>query len=156
LVMGSGYWRCMWWWWLAAAVVVTNHQALATVDSRMVERIYCMTLLFYLFIEIFISANTDCWNWNEDQIRLHYWNLVYQRNSCLCNSGVQCIVNHIRLLLWDRDTRSYSYYVEVTVGLRSYCNCSWLVVELTSSRVVVRQSCILMLDGRVRVLLITI
>ncbi len=27
--------------------------------------------------------------------------------------GMQCIINHIRLLLWDKDARSYSYYVEV-------------------------------------------
>jgi BTB/POZ domain-containing protein 9 len=29
--------------------------------------------------------------------------------------GVQSIVNHIRLLLWDKDARSYSYYVEVSM-----------------------------------------
>uniref|UniRef100_A0A8C5E3H3 BTB/POZ domain-containing protein 9 n=1 Tax=Gouania willdenowi TaxID=441366 RepID=A0A8C5E3H3_GOUWI len=29
--------------------------------------------------------------------------------------GVASIINHIRLLLWDRDSRSYSYYIEVSM-----------------------------------------
>lgn len=28
--------------------------------------------------------------------------------------GTICIINHIKMLLWDRDARSYSYYVEVS------------------------------------------
>ncbi|KAE8600233.1 hypothetical protein XENTR_v10013142 [Xenopus tropicalis] len=38
-----------------------------------------------------------------------------------CRSGIQVklgqpsIINHIRLLLWDRDSRSYSYYIEVSM-----------------------------------------
>lgn len=30
--------------------------------------------------------------------------------------GKMFIINHIKILLWDRDTRSYSYYVEVSVN----------------------------------------
>lgn len=30
--------------------------------------------------------------------------------------GTICIVNHIKILLWDRDARSYSYFVEVSVN----------------------------------------
>nr|XP_006004592.1 PREDICTED: BTB/POZ domain-containing protein 9 [Latimeria chalumnae] len=38
-----------------------------------------------------------------------------------CRSGLQVklgqpsIINHIRILLWDRDSRSYSYYIEVSM-----------------------------------------
>ncbi|XP_055339513.1 BTB/POZ domain-containing protein 9-like [Paramacrobiotus metropolitanus] len=28
--------------------------------------------------------------------------------------GMPCIINHIRMLLWDKDQRSYSYYVELS------------------------------------------
>ncbi|XP_033157179.1 BTB/POZ domain-containing protein 9-like [Drosophila mauritiana] len=28
--------------------------------------------------------------------------------------GTFCMINHIRILLWDRDSRAYSYYVEVS------------------------------------------
>lgn len=28
--------------------------------------------------------------------------------------GTMCMINHIRMLLWDRDSRAYSYYVEVS------------------------------------------
>lgn len=31
----------------------------------------------------------------------------------LIKLGTQCIINHVKMLLWDRDMRSYSYYIEV-------------------------------------------
>lgn len=34
--------------------------------------------------------------------------------------GAPCIVNHLRLLLWDRDSRAYSYYVEVSVDQKDW------------------------------------
>lgn len=33
----------------------------------------------------------------------------------LIKLGMQCIVNHMRLLLWDKDMRGYSYYIEVSM-----------------------------------------
>lgn len=29
--------------------------------------------------------------------------------------GMQCIINHIRMLLWDKDSRAYSFYIEVSM-----------------------------------------
>lgn len=34
--------------------------------------------------------------------------------------GRPCIINHMRLLLWDRDMRSYSYYIEVSVDQKDW------------------------------------
>lgn len=34
--------------------------------------------------------------------------------------GAQYIINHIRLLLWDRDQRSYSYYIEVSMDKQDW------------------------------------
>uniref|UniRef100_A0A182YNJ8 BTB/POZ domain-containing protein 9 n=1 Tax=Anopheles stephensi TaxID=30069 RepID=A0A182YNJ8_ANOST len=34
--------------------------------------------------------------------------------------GKLFIINHIKVLLWDRDTRSYSYYIEVSVNQRNW------------------------------------
>ncbi|XP_052737427.1 BTB/POZ domain-containing protein 9 isoform X1 [Bicyclus anynana] len=34
--------------------------------------------------------------------------------------GATTIINHIRLLLWDRDNRSYAYYVEVSVDQKDW------------------------------------
>ncbi|XP_050073004.1 BTB/POZ domain-containing protein 9 [Anopheles maculipalpis] len=34
--------------------------------------------------------------------------------------GKLFIINHIKVLLWDRDTRSYSYYIEVSVNQRTW------------------------------------
>ena len=48
--------------------------------------------------------------------------------------GTINIINHIKILLWDRDTRSYFYFVEVSVDQEQWervidhtkCNCrSW-------------------------------
>ncbi|KAM7349591.1 BTB (POZ) domain containing 9 [Cochliomyia hominivorax] len=30
--------------------------------------------------------------------------------------GTPCIINHIKILLWDRDNRAYSYFIEVSVN----------------------------------------
>lgn len=34
--------------------------------------------------------------------------------------GKPCIINHIRLLLWDKDTRSYAYYIEVSMDQKDW------------------------------------
>ncbi|XP_060523915.1 BTB/POZ domain-containing protein 9 [Cylas formicarius] len=48
--------------------------------------------------------------------------------------GVPSIINHVRMLLWDRDIRSYSYYIEVSMEQKDwmrvidyshYCCRSW-------------------------------
>ncbi len=34
--------------------------------------------------------------------------------------GMQCIINHVRMLLWDRDNRSYSYFIEVSMDQKDW------------------------------------
>ncbi len=34
--------------------------------------------------------------------------------------GMQCIINHIRMLLWDKDMRAYSYYIEISMDLKDW------------------------------------
>ncbi|XP_053674687.1 BTB/POZ domain-containing protein 9 [Anopheles nili] len=41
-------------------------------------------------------------------------------NGIIVELGKLFIINHIKVLLWDRDTRSYSYYVEVSVNQRNW------------------------------------
>ncbi len=38
----------------------------------------------------------------------------------LIQLGIQCIVNHIRLLLCDKDMRAYSYYIEISTDLKDW------------------------------------
>ncbi|CAG2161843.1 unnamed protein product [Oppiella nova] len=38
----------------------------------------------------------------------------------LIQLGMQCIVNHIRMLLWDKDMRAYSYYIEISMDLKDW------------------------------------
>ncbi|XP_062312094.1 BTB/POZ domain-containing protein 9-like [Osmerus eperlanus] len=39
----------------------------------------------------------------------------HSRSGLQIKLGQPSIINHVRLLLWDRDSRSYSYYVEVSM-----------------------------------------
>ncbi|XP_046665658.1 BTB/POZ domain-containing protein 9 isoform X1 [Homalodisca vitripennis] len=41
-------------------------------------------------------------------------------NGILIKLGKQFIVNHVRMLLWDRDLRSYSYYIEVSMDQKDW------------------------------------
>lgn len=36
-----------------------------------------------------------------------------QEHGILIKLGTQYIINHVKMLLWDRDMRSYSYFIEV-------------------------------------------
>lgn len=38
----------------------------------------------------------------------------------LVKLGMQCIINHMRMLLWDRDMRSYAYYIEVSMDQKDW------------------------------------
>ena len=38
-----------------------------------------------------------------------------QEHGILIKLGTQCIINHVKMLLWDKDMRSYSYYLEVSM-----------------------------------------
>nr|XP_039249547.1 BTB/POZ domain-containing protein 9-like [Styela clava] len=39
-----------------------------------------------------------------------------QEAGIVVKLGRPCIINHIRMLLWDKDMRSYSYYIEVSMN----------------------------------------
>ncbi|KAL7306296.1 hypothetical protein TKK_0001726 [Trichogramma kaykai] len=41
-------------------------------------------------------------------------------NCILIKLGNQCIINHMKMLLWDRDERSYSYYIEVSMDEKDW------------------------------------
>ncbi|OAD46978.1 BTB/POZ domain-containing protein 9 [Eufriesea mexicana] len=43
------------------------------------------------------------------------------REHCiLVKLGTQCIINHVKMLLWDKDMRSYSYYLEVSMDQKRW------------------------------------
>uniref|UniRef100_A0A146M582 BTB/POZ domain-containing protein 9 n=1 Tax=Lygus hesperus TaxID=30085 RepID=A0A146M582_LYGHE len=41
-------------------------------------------------------------------------------DSIIIKLGTQCLVNHIRMLLWDKDLRSYCYYIEVSMDKKDW------------------------------------
>ncbi|KAI1284895.1 BTB/POZ domain-containing protein 9 [Halotydeus destructor] len=38
----------------------------------------------------------------------------------LIKLGMQCIINHMKMLLWDKDMRAYSYYIEVSMDQKDW------------------------------------
>ncbi|XP_053988231.1 BTB/POZ domain-containing protein 9 [Hylaeus volcanicus] len=43
-----------------------------------------------------------------------------QEHGILIKLGTQCIINHVKMLLWDKDMRSYSYYLEVSMDQKDW------------------------------------
>ncbi|KAK7862456.1 hypothetical protein R5R35_001170 [Gryllus longicercus] len=41
-------------------------------------------------------------------------------HGILIRLGTQAILNHMRMLLWDRDLRAYSYYIEVSINQKDW------------------------------------
>lgn len=41
-------------------------------------------------------------------------------NNITVELGTLCIINHIKILLWDHDNRSYSYYIEVSANQKEW------------------------------------
>ncbi|XP_076245296.1 BTB (POZ) domain containing 9 [Calliopsis andreniformis] len=43
-----------------------------------------------------------------------------QEHGILIKLGTQSIINHVKMLLWDKDLRSYSYYLEVSMDQKDW------------------------------------
>ncbi|CAF2085115.1 unnamed protein product [Rotaria magnacalcarata] len=57
---------------------------------------------------------------NYDLDRGYTRHLIDDVHHICVKLGEPSIINHIKLLLWDKDTRTYSYYVEVSVDNRNW------------------------------------
>jgi len=43
-----------------------------------------------------------------------------ERQGIVVKLGMPCIINHIKMLLWDRDQRAYSYYIEISMDQKDW------------------------------------
>lgn len=43
-----------------------------------------------------------------------------QDKGIIVRLGMQCIINHFKMLLWDRDKREYSYYIDVSMDQKDW------------------------------------
>jgi len=57
--------------------------------------------------------NGDTYNYDMERGYTRHTISDSQEYGILIKLGEQCIINHVKMLLWDRDMRSYSYYIEV-------------------------------------------
>ncbi|CAH1390251.1 unnamed protein product [Nezara viridula] len=60
-----------------------------------------------------LDGNTFHYDMEKGYTR-HHINEV-EDHGILIRLGTQALVNHIKMLLWDKDLRSYSYYIEVSM-----------------------------------------
>lgn len=59
--------------------------------------------------------NGDCQNYDMERGYTRHGIDGTGDQCIIVKLGVACIINQIRLLLWDRDLRSYSYFIEVSI-----------------------------------------
>ncbi|KAH0953517.1 hypothetical protein HN011_010318 [Eciton burchellii] len=59
--------------------------------------------------------NGDTYNYDMERGYTRHTISDSQEYGILIKLGEQCIINHVKMLLWDRDMRSYSYYIEASI-----------------------------------------
>lgn len=57
--------------------------------------------------------NGDVLNYDMERGYTRHTITESPEQGILIKLGTQCIINSVKMLLWDRDMRSYSYYIEV-------------------------------------------
>ncbi|KAK0158581.1 hypothetical protein PV328_009564 [Microctonus aethiopoides] len=62
----------------------------------------------------------DTHNYDMDRGYTRHVITDLQDHGILIKLGTQSIINHIKMLLWDRDSRSYSYYIEVSIDQKDW------------------------------------
>ncbi|XP_075233957.1 BTB (POZ) domain containing 9 isoform X3 [Lycorma delicatula] len=62
----------------------------------------------------------DCMNYDMEHGYTRHAINEGSDQGILLKLGTQAIVNHIKMLLWDRDLRSYSYYIEVSMDQKDW------------------------------------
>ncbi|KAL2737804.1 BTB/POZ domain-containing protein 9 [Vespula squamosa] len=62
----------------------------------------------------------NCYNYDMERGYTRHAITDTQEHGILIKLGTQCIINHIKMLLWDRDLRSYSYYIEVSMDQKHW------------------------------------
>lgn len=67
----------------------------------------------------FALLNGDIANY-DDQTGYTSHAISENDRGIIVELGTNSIINHIKMLLWDRDSRSYSYFIEVSVDQRKW------------------------------------
>lgn len=63
----------------------------------------------------------DCDNYDMERgFTRHHIDAEGNNQGIIIQLGMQCILNHMRMLLWDKDSRSYSYYIEVSMDQKDW------------------------------------
>ncbi|XP_013110838.2 BTB/POZ domain-containing protein 9 [Stomoxys calcitrans] len=60
--------------------------------------------------------NGDCTSYDMEKGYTRHCITDTNENGIVVELGTICIINHIKILLWDRDNRAYSYFIEVSAN----------------------------------------
>lgn len=90
-----------------------NYRGALILDENLASATYDVRATRGKDAELLVDGDTKTY----DMERGYASHLIGDDSDCLVvELGAVHILNHIKILLWDRDIRSYSYYIEVSVN----------------------------------------
>ncbi|XP_017886024.1 BTB/POZ domain-containing protein 9-like [Ceratina calcarata] len=89
-----------------------NYRGRLLIDVNVAHPLYGAQVLQGEMRSYLLDGDTN--NYDMEQGYTRHTITDSREHGILVKLGTQCIINHIKMLLWDKDMRSYSYYVEVS------------------------------------------
>ncbi|XP_001605281.2 BTB/POZ domain-containing protein 9 [Nasonia vitripennis] len=95
-----------------------NHRGLLLVDENVAHMRHKAQVLQGEMKNYLLDGDTENYDMERGYTR---HTISDSADSCIIvKLGTQCIINHMKMLLWDRDGRSYSYYIEVSMDEKDW------------------------------------
>ncbi|XP_051164686.1 BTB/POZ domain-containing protein 9 [Leptopilina boulardi] len=95
-----------------------NYRGLLMIDENVAQAKHGAQVLQGEMRSFLLDGDTRNYDMERGYTRHSITDL--QDHGILIKLGTQCIINHIKMLLWDRDVRSYSYYIEISMDQKSW------------------------------------
>lgn len=87
------------------------HRGRLLVDENVAHPMYDAQVLQGEMRSYLLNGDTN--NYDMERGYTRHTITDTHEHGILIKLGTQYIINHIKMLLWDRDMRSYSYFIEV-------------------------------------------
>ncbi|XP_022902316.1 BTB/POZ domain-containing protein 9 [Onthophagus taurus] len=94
------------------------HRGRMVVDENVASAKYGAKVVTGEQLEYLLDGNTSKYDMEQGYTR-HAINGA-RDEGIIVKLGIPYIINHIRVLLWDKDLRSYSYYIEVSLEQKDW------------------------------------
>ncbi|XP_076667773.1 BTB (POZ) domain containing 9 isoform X1 [Andrena cerasifolii] len=95
-----------------------NYRGLLVVDENVAHPVHGAQVLQGEMRSYLLDGDTN--NYDMERGYTRHTITESQEHGILIKLGTQCIINHVKMLLWDKDMRSYSYYLEVSMNQKDW------------------------------------